>query len=470
MTSNFDFGMIGLGVMGRNFILNVADHGYAAIGLDLDTEKVKALETEGSGKAVKGVTDTAQFVAFLKKPRCIMLLVPAGKAVDSVIESLLPLMDAGDLIIDGGNSHFDDTIRRQAYLAEKQLHFLGTGVSGGSEGARRGPSIMPGGKLEAYQLVQPILEAVAAKVNDEPCVAYMGEGAAGHYVKMVHNGIEYGLMQLIAETYDVLKQVGGLSNEELHEVFAQWNQGALQSFLIEITAAIFQKKDDLSSAYLVDQLLDKAKQKGTGKWTSQNAMDLGIPIPTIDAAVTMRGISALKADRVQASKHFDPMENTSARIAKSVLIDLAGDALHFAFITTYAQGLHLLAEAAAAYHFGLNLETIARIWRGGCIIRAALLEKIRQAYSSESDIKHLFLSPVFRDSLAQGQVSSSMFLGLASEYRLPAMAHAASLHYFNAFTSSRLPLNLVQAQRDYFGAHTYERVDREGIFHTDDWD
>lgn len=465
-TSSFDFGMVGLGVMGRNFLLNVADHGFSIIGLDTDPEKAGALESEASGKVVRGTTDSHEFVQSLKSPRRIMLLVPAGAPVDSVIASLLPMLDPGDLIIDGGNSHFTDTHRRQADLAEKNIRFLGVGVSGGSEGARFGPSIMPGGSREAYYLVAPVLEAVSAKVDGEPCVAFMGKGAAGHYVKMVHNGIEYALMQLIAEAYDLLKRVAGLTNAQLQETFARWNQGALQSFLIEITAEIFSQPDDLSSGQLVDQILDKAKQKGTGKWTSQHALDLGIAIPTIDAAVTMRGISAMKEARTQVSEVFPIAEQATAS-DPAAFTEAVGEALLFAFIMSYAQGLKLLAEASEEMAFDLDMEAIARIWRGGCIIRAGLLEDIRKAYDADPLLSSLLLAPVFRERILRTQSSCREVIVGAVSAGIPTLALSACLAYFDAYRTARLPLNLVQAQRDFFGSHTYERTDRTGIFHTE---
>ena len=345
MANTYDFGLVGLGVMGRNFILNVADNGFSAFGNDLDVEKVAALIEEGGNPdKVNASTDAATFVNALSSPRKIMLLVPAGKIVDAVIESLLPLLDAGDIIIDGGNSFFTDTDRREAYLKEKGINFFGAGVSGGAKGARLGPSIMPGGSRDAYQYVKPIFEAVAAKYQNEPCVTYLGPKAAGNYVKMVHNGIEYGLMQLTSEIYDLLKKAGGLSNSELHQTYTTWNQGRLQSFLVEITAAIFAQKDDLTDASLVDMILDKAKQKGTGKWTSQNAMDLGIPVPTIDIAVSMREISALKEERIKADALYDRPEPES--VVKDTLVQKAENALYFAFIMAYAQGMHQLSDAS----------------------------------------------------------------------------------------------------------------------------
>ncbi len=459
--------MVGLGVMGRNFLLNVADHGFTALGLDLDEEKAKALEQEGEGRTVKGTTSTEEFVAGLKTPRRIMLLVPAGKVVDAVIESLLPHLDAGDMIIDGGNSHFPDTERRNKYLQEKGFYFIGAGVSGGAEGARRGPSIMPGGDPKAYAHIQPVLEAVAAKVNGEPCVAHMGRGAAGHYVKMVQNGIEYGMMQLIAEAYDLLKKVGKLNNTAIQQSFSKWNEGRLKSFLIEITAEIFKQKDSETDGDLVDMILDKAKQKGTGKWTSQNAMDLGIPIPTIDAAVTMRGVSALKKEREQAAVKYSEAAYKELHPYSPEVVNEVEKALYFAFIITYAQGLSLLDDASREHDYGLNMETIARIWRGGCIIRADLLEDIRKVYRAQPDLTNMLLSDEFTEILNFTSTAVRSLLKKAIDAGVPTMALSSALNYFDAYRSAHLPLNLVQAQRDFFGSHTYERLDREGVFHTE---
>lgn len=462
----FDFGMVGLGVMGRNFLLNVADHGYAVAGMDQSAEKAQALENEAGDHRAKGTTSTEEFVQLLQAPRKIMLLVPAGKVVDIVIESLLPYLEPGDLIIDGGNSFFADTDRRAAYLEEKGLRFLGVGVSGGAEGARRGPSIMPGGSKSAYEIVAPILEDVSAKVDGEPCVAFMGNTSAGHYVKMVHNGIEYALMQLIAESYGLLQNISGRSNQELGAIFAAWNQAELQSFLIEITAEIFQQKDDLTPGDLIDAILDKAKQKGTGKWTSQNAMDYGIPVPTIDAAVTMRGLSSLKEERVAASKIL-PTNGIAFTTDGIDFTELVKDALLFSTIISYAQGMSLLQEVSVEKDFGLDLEAIARIWRGGCIIRASLLEDIRKAYVENPDLKNLMVSPVFAPTLARLQNSCRLVVQVAVANGIPILALSSALQYFDAYRQARLPLNLTQAQRDHFGSHTYERTDREGIFHTE---
>ncbi len=466
MDKKYDFGLVGLGVMGRNFILNVADNGFTAFGNDLDKEKVDALIKEGGDTSkVNASTDNKVFLEALSKPRKIMLLVPAGKVVDIVIESLLPNLDEGDLIIDGGNSFYTDTDRRESYLAKKGINFFGAGVSGGAKGARRGPSIMPGGNKEAYQHVKPIFEAVAAKYQGEPCVTYLGPKSAGNYVKMVHNGIEYGLMQLTSEIYDVLKKGGDYTNDELHATFHKWNAGRLQSFLVEITSEIFEQEDDLGDGRLVDKILDKAKQKGTGKWTSQNAMDLGIPVPTIDVAVSMREISALKEERIKADELYD--RPIVKHMNKGPLEKMTEEALYFSFIMTYAQGLHQLADASREYGYELDIAEIAKIWRAGCIIRAGLLADITEAFRADDSLPNLLLSPTFVKKV-QGTVDSARELvafGAINGIPLPGLSN--SLTYFDAYTSSRLPLNLIQAQRDYFGSHTYERLDKEGIFHTE---
>lgn len=466
MANTYDFGLVGLGVMGRNFILNVADNGFTAFGNDLDEEKVNALiEEGGDAEKVNATTDAKVFVAALSQPRKIMLLVPAGKIVDAVIENLLPLLDAGDIIIDGGNSFFTDTDRRESYLKEKGINFFGAGVSGGAKGARKGPSIMPGGSREAYQHVKPIFEAVSAKYKGDPCVTYLGPKSAGNYVKMLHNGIEYGLMQLTSEIYDLLKKAGGLSNQELHQTYSEWNKGRLQSFLVEITSEILAQKDDLTDGDLVDMILDKAKQKGTGKWTSQNAMDLGIPVPTIDIAVSMREISALKEERTKADELYDRPSTTT--VDKVGFITKAEQALYFAFIMAYAQGMHQLADASKEYGYELDLGEIAKIWRAGCIIRAGLLADITDAFKADDTLPNLLLSSSFVEKV-QGTVDATRELvayGATNGIPLPGLSN--SLTYFDAYTSQRLPLNIIQAQRDYFGSHTYERLDRDGIFHTE---
>jgi 6-phosphogluconate dehydrogenase len=464
--NKYDFGLVGLGVMGRNFILNVADNGFRAYGCDLDQEKVTALQKEGGDlDKVNATSDLQTFISSLQLPRKIMLLVPAGKIVDNVIESLLPFLAKDDLIIDGGNSLFTDTDRREAYLKTKGIHFFGAGVSGGAKGARKGPSIMPGGSREAYKEVQPIFEAVSAKYQGEPCVAYLGPKSAGNYVKMIHNGIEYGLMQLTSEIYDLLKKAGKLNNDELHNTFNSWNKGRLQSFLVEITSEILSMDDDQGSGQLVDKILDKAKQKGTGKWTSQNAMDLGIPIPSIDIAVSMRELSALKADRLKAEKLYGKIQ--PATIEKDKLIKMAEEALYFSFIITYAQGLHQLSEASEEYGYELDLGTIAKIWRAGCIIRAGLLADITKAFQQNPDLSNLLLDPSFSGEIKKTLASVRHLVSYGATNGVPLPGLSNSLTYFDAYTSGRLPLNLIQAQRDYFGSHTYERTDKEGIFHTE---
>ena len=462
----YDFGMIGLGVMGRNFLLNVADDGFGALGTDIDQESVAALNDEGKDMRVKGVGTQQEFVRLLSRPRKIMMLVPAGKIVDNVIEGLLPLLDEGDILIDGGNSHYVDTDRRYKYLKEKGIRFLGTGVSGGAEGARRGPSIMPGGDRSAWEDVRPILETVAAKVDGDPCVTYIGESSSGHYVKMVHNGIEYGLMQLLAEAYDILKRVGGMGNDEMSDLFAKWNDGRLNSYLVEITANILKFREEKSDTHLLDVILDKAKQKGTGKWTSQSAMDIGVPIPTIDAAVTMRAISAFKEYRQDNSKLYTVVHPDEPQLRGEGLAEAVEKALYFGFVCCYAQGMHLLSEASEEMKYNLDLEGIARIWRGGCIIRARLLETIREAYGKRDGLKNMMATIEFREDLHDCRESIGEVIHQATERGVPAMCLSSALQYFEAFRSERLPLNLVQAQRDYFGSHTYERTDEKGTFHT----
>lgn len=458
--------MIGLGVMGRNFLLNVADHGFEVIGYDLDTEKVEALDNEKTVSHVRATSELSIFIQSLKSPRRIMLLVPAGKVVDSVIDSLLPHLSAGDIIIDGGNSHYADTTRRMQNLEDSKIHFLGMGVSGGEKGARFGPSLMPGGKLEAYEPVRTMLEAAAAKVEREACVAFLGKGAAGHYVKMVHNGIEYGIMQLIAEIYDVLRRRGGLSEEQLFNTFSNWNKGALQSFLVEITADIFRQADDQREGeMLINNILDSAKQKGTGKWTSQSAMDLGVAIPTIDAAVTMRYLSSLREERIKADKLLKGPELKKTEHQEE-LIAMAQDALHFAMLVTYAQGFAMLKKASDEMGFDLNLVEVAKIWRGGCIIRARMLEDFMQAFAKDDALLNLMVSPDIAEILNRCEGKTRSLLVQCLQQGIPTAALSSCLHYFDSYRTSRLPSNLVQAQRDYFGAHTYERLDKTGAFHT----
>ena len=464
--SYYDFGLVGLGVMGRNFILNVADKGFKACGHDLDPNQVKALISEGGDPArVNATDDIAKFVSSLQAPRKIMLLVPAGKIVDTVIESLLPHLDKNDILIDGGNSYFTDTDRRESYLSSRDIHFFGAGVSGGAKGARIGPSIMPGGSRSAYKEVKAIFEAVAANFEGEPCVAYLGPKSAGNYVKMVHNGIEYGLMQLTSEIYDVLKKAAAFNNQELHQLYGDMNRGRLQSFLVEISSEIFSKKEEGDTELLIDLILDKAKQKGTGKWTSQNAMDLGIPVPTIDISVSMREISALKEQRIAAEKCYP--KKLPAPVEKEKLSHLAESALYFSFIITYAQGMHQLSEASKEYGYELDLATIAKIWRAGCIIRAALLEDIAHAYQADESLDNLMMAPSFVEKINATLAATRELVAYGVTNGIPLPGLSNSLMYFDAYSSGRLPLNLIQAQRDYFGSHTYERLDKEGSFHTE---
>ena len=470
MDETFDFGMIGIGVMGSNLLLNIADNGFAVIGFDLKQERADALEAAApKGTTVKGTTDIAIMAKSLKKPRKIMMLVPAGKPVDDVVNNLLPHLEEGDIVIDGGNSFFKDTQRRYEELQPKGIHFFGMGVSGGEAGARFGPSMMPGGDKKAYQYLKPILEGIAAKADGKPCVAYMGNGPAGHYVKMVHNGIEYAMMQLISEAYDILKTGGNFSNEELHTVFSNWNEGSLQSFLIEITAEIFRTLDTETTNktdYLVDYILDKAGSKGTGKWTSQDATDIGVAIPTIDAAVSARILSAYKEQRVQASavyRHQVKQVSTPA----TELVNLLEDALYFSFLVSYAQGLSLLAKASEEYNFQIPLPEVVSIWKGGCIIRSALLYQFDPAFAKNATLQNVLLDEGIAAGLLQKEAAFRQVLTLAVDAKIPAAAMSSALAYFDAFCTERLPTNLIQAQRDFFGAHTYQRIDKEGVFHTE---
>lgn len=464
--NKYDFGMIGLGVMGSNLLLNMADHGFSVIGYDKNPEKSKTFEASATkGTTVKGVNTLEEMIAQLKTPRKLMMLVPAGNPVDSVINDLKPLLQKGDIIIDGGNSHYTDTLRRINELKNIGFHFMGIGISGGEEGARRGPSIMPGGDKEAYKEVAPILEAVAAKVNDEPCVAYLGRDAAGHYVKMVHNGIEYAIMELISECYDLMHHGLQLSNEELHEVFKHWNSGEMQSFLLEIIAVIFQKKDDKTGNYLVDMILDKAGAKGTGKWTSQEGLDLPMPIPTIDAAVMMRNLSSLVDERKEAQQLY----RTSFKkieVEKEEFVKLLHDALYFATIISYAQGLAMLTTASAELKMDIPLPKVVDVWRGGCIIRSALLGNFKIAYKNP-DLKNLLLDKEVAELLQEKESALQKIISLAAGNNYPSVGLMASLNYYNAYRRNLLPTNLIQAQRDFFGAHTYQRTDQEGIFHTE---
>jgi 6-phosphogluconate dehydrogenase len=464
---SYNLAMIGIGVMGKNLLLNMADHGFKVIGYNKNPEKTAALEKSATpGTTVKGVNTYQDMIDLLEKPRKIMLLVPAGKPVDEVIESLIPILDKGDIIIDGGNSHYTDTLRRVTWLQGQGLHFMGIGVSGGEQGARTGPSIMPGGDPEAYPHVKPILEAVAAKVNGVPCVAHLGKGAAGHYVKMVHNGIEYAIMQLISECYDLLHYGLGLNNDELHHVFDTWNKGDMQSFLVEITKDIFLQNDDKTGKRLVDVILDKAGAKGTGKWTSQDAMSLGMPIPSIDMAVTMRNLSSLKDERVQASKLYSA-KAAAITTSKEEFIKQVHDALYFATVISYVQGMALLYRASAEYDMQIPFPEVVRVWRGGCIIRSVMLDLFANAYKQNPTLPNLLLDSGIASVLKKNEPGFRAVVATAVQNKFAAGALMSSLAYFDAYRNDRMPVNLIQAQRDYFGAHTYQRIDEEGIFHTE---
>ncbi len=463
---NYDFGMIGLGVMGSNLLLNMADHGYAVTGFDLSTEKTDDFERSARvGQKLKGVNSLNDLVSSLKKPRKIMMLVPAGNAVDSVISQIIPLLENGDILIDGGNSHYTDTLRRIEDLKESGVHFMGVGISGGEEGARRGPSIMPGGDQSAWQQVAPILKDISAKVNDEPCVDYMGKDAAGHYVKMVHNGIEYGIMQLTSECYDLMKHGAKMNNAEIGKTFGKWNEGEMESFLLEITRDIFTVKDKETDRDLIDSILDKAGAKGTGKWTSQSALDLPMPIPNIDVAVMMRNLSSLINERREADNLYD-VSTGSFNIEKEEFVKLLYDAMYFATVVTYAQGLAMISSASEELKMEVPLKDVVKIWRGGCIIRSAMLDEFRKIYDGQPGLKNLLLNKKFATILQDKLPAIQKVISLAAENNFSVPGLMSAFCYFNAYRRSLLPTNLVQAQRDYFGAHTYQRIDREGIFHT----
>ncbi len=462
----FDIGLVGLGVMGSNFALNIADHGFSVAAYNRKEDKIKNLsQIKKDHHQIEMTQDFRSLCQMVRTPRAIVLLVPAGGPVDAVIENIVPHLDPGDMLIDSGNSHFTDTDRRIASLREKGLLFMGMGMSGGESGARHGPSLMPGGSKDGYERVRPILEAAAAHVGKTSCVAYMGPGSAGHYVKMVHNGIEYALMQLIAESYDLMKRGLGMSPYELHQVYHRWNQGILNSYLMEITAEIFQKMDERTGQPLIDLILDQARQKGTGEWTVADALHIQVPTLTIDSAVMMRHMSGYKKEREVAGQHLEgPSEAFKGE--RQSFIDQLENSLYCASIITYAQGMALLQKASETYGYNLNPETVARVWTGGCIIRAALLEEIQAAYQVDANLANLLVAPSMskqvqiRQSDWRSVVCEGVYLGI------PVPGLMSALAYWDAYRSSWLPANLVMAQRDFFGAHTYERVDEQGIFHT----
>jgi 6-phosphogluconate dehydrogenase len=464
----YRMGVVGLGVMGGSLARNMESKGFPVAGYDLDAAKTRAfIEGPAKGKAIAGVERPEDLMDALERPRRVLLMVPAGKPVDSVIAHLRPHPQEGDILIDGGNSLFTDTDRRCDDLAAAGFRFVGAGVSGGEEGALLGPAIMPGGPREAWDALKEILRAIAAKAEDgEPCVDYMGPRGAGHYVKMVHNGIEYGDMQLIAETYDVLQRGAGLSVREIAGIFAEWNRGDLRSYLVEITARLLERTDEDTGRPLVDVILDQAEQKGTGKWMSQNAFDIGAPIPTVNAAVEARILSSLKKERVAASRVL-AAPTASPPVDRARLVGAARQALYASKITSYAQGMAMLRMASQEYGYGIDPGTVAKIWRAGCIIRASLLADIRQAFSRDPGLVNLLLDTAFRDGIAERQDGWRHVVQAASGLGIPVPAMAASLAYYDSYRSERLPANVTQAQRDYFGAHTYRRIDRDGTFHTD---
>jgi 6-phosphogluconate dehydrogenase len=483
-----DIGLVGLAVMGQNLALNIADHGFQISVFNRTTEKTDKFVADNPSTpgGIVGSKTVSEFVASISKPRKIILLVKAGPGTDAVIDELTPLLEKGDIVIDGGNSLWTDTIKREKAYSDKGLRFIGSGVSGGEEGARYGPSLMPGGEFQAWLELKPIWEAVAAKVDAKtgrplmggspgkpvlggvPCTAYMGTDGAGHYVKMVHNGIEYGDMQMICEAYALLKGLLGLKPAEMSEIFAEWNKGILDSYLIEITSDILKQKDPVTKKPFVDIVLDRAGQKGTGKWTSTNALDMGVPAPTIAEAVFARCISAIKDERVAASKILKG-PSKKYRGSRKALLDAIRDALYCSKICSYAQGFQLLRAGAQEYKWKLNFGEIAKIWRGGCIIRAAFLQRITEAYAAKPDLANLLLDPYFNRTFKKAQANWRKVIALSAECGVPAPTFSASLAYYDGYRSARLPANLLQAQRDFFGSHTYERIDqpRGKFFHLD---
>jgi 6-phosphogluconate dehydrogenase len=464
MNEKSEVGVIGLGVMGENLLLNIADHGYRAIGLDKDEAKVRALENIKKNSDIWATNDVNVFLSNIRLPRAIILLVPAGQVVDVVLDEIVPLLSKGDLVIDAGNSHFKDTDLREKKLTAKGIYFFGMGVSGGESGARNGPSLMPGGDKSAYERVRPILEAIAAKVNEEPCVAYLGPRSAGHYVKMVHNGIEYGLMQLIAETYHLMKVALNMSDEECSAVYKEWNDSELNSYLLQITSQIFLKKDDETGRPLIDLIKGVAREKGTGKWTCQDAMELQVPVPNIDVAVGMRDLSRFTVEREMANKFLSGPEKHLSGDRDFFLKQLK-NAYYASSIITFAQGFSLLRAASSKYQYDLSLESIARIWRGGCIIRASLLDTIVSDETKFPGLRNLLLGSLGGE-LTSRQADLRAIVKMGTEGGLPLPGMMASVSYYDGFRSAWLPANLIQAQRDYFGAHTYERIDQAGTFHT----
>jgi 6-phosphogluconate dehydrogenase len=467
--TNAAIGLIGLGVMGQNLALNIERNGFPIAVYDRELAVLDAFVVRESGKQIVGAHSPEEFVRSLERPRKIILLVKAGDPVDWTINLVKPFLEPGDIIIDGGNSHFKDTERRQQQLSEAGLFLIGSGTSGGEKGALLGPSLMPGGDAQAYEQLRAIWEAIAAKVPDGPCVTYIGAGGSGHFVKMVHNGIEYGDMQLIAEAYGMMRDGFGLSTSEIADVFEEWNRGDLESYLIEITAKILRVKDPETGKPLVDLVLDKAGQKGTGKWTSQLALDLGVPIPTIDAAIVARVLSSQKEARVEASRQIRGLTTGAFPAFSETLKGYLHDALYASKICSYAQGMNLIKAGSDEFGWNINLSEVARIWQGGCIIRARFLGKIKEAYLRDPNLAHLLLDGAFKERIEQAQGGWRTVISTAMQQGLPVLAMSASLGYFDMYRTAKLPLNLTQAQRDFFGSHTYERSDKpeQGFVHTE---
>ncbi len=467
MSDKAEFGVIGLGVMGANIALNVEEKGFSIAVCNRSRGKIDAFMAEAKGKKVVAAYDYKELADKLERPRRILIMVKAGAPVDQTIEALLPHLDKGDVIIDGGNEFYTHTERRMKALAEKGIEYIGMGVSGGEEGARHGPSMMPGGSKDAYSKIEHIVTKIAAQVPDGPCVTHIGPGGAGHYVKMIHNGIEYGDMQLIAETYDLLKHVGGLSNAELGEVFTEWNKGELESFLIEITAQIFTKKDTETDADLLDVIVDTAKMKGTGSWTVKEGAELAAPIPTIASSVDARVLSGMRDLRLIGAKTLPGPTPSLSTEDKKVLIEDARAALYAAKMCSYAQGVGIMERASAERDWNLNLSEIARIWKGGCIIRASFLNRIQEAYGRDQGLANLLFDPSFVEELKARQDGWRRTVTRAVQQGIAVPTLTASLAYYDSIRRARLPANMTQAQRDLFGAHTFQRLDREGVFHAD---
>jgi len=466
--STSDMGIIGLGVMGQNLALNVSDHQHSVAVWNLEPEWVDRFVAANPNRKLTGSKQLKEFVAALERPRRILMMIKAGEPVDEMLSKLAPLLSPGDIVIDGGNSYFKDTQRREAQMRRYQVNFFGMGVSGGEEGARNGPSLMPGGARESWERMKPVLEAIAAKTDSGPCVTYVGPDGAGHFVKMVHNGIEYGDMQLIAETYDIMRKALGMSAGEIADAFAEWNRGPLESYLIEITSQILTAIDPETDRPLVDMILDQAGQKGTGKWTAQEALDLAVPIPTIAAAIEARVLSSMKSERIAASRILTIPEQTFSGDRKARIAELA-QALLAAKICSYAQGMSLIAAGSHEYHWDISMREMARIWKGGCIIRARLLNNIMQAFERRADLPNLLLDDAFAKVMRETQQGLRASVGFAQRFGIPVPAMSASLAYFDSYRSAELPQNLTQAQRDFFGAHTYVRSDRPqaGAVHTE---